>query len=503
MGLNNLIANYFGQGFMALLGILAIPIVVSNLGVEAYGLVGLFAVAQAFSVLLDLGMAPTLSREFARYRAGIRPYHSILDLLRTFELIVLAAATVSLTLTALSAGAIASNWATNSSINTLSIQGSILLMAAVTAATVCSSLYRTALIGMQEQVTLNIIEVVFATVKFLGLILLFTTLNNRSVVVFFSWHLLVSILALITFRRQLFNSLPKSEYKGRFSASAVSDVRRFALGVVGTTLIGTLLSQFDKMLLSANLTLEQWGEYSIAFTISGSLVTFVTPINQTLIPLFTNAYALRDEDQLIYLYHLGTQLVVISAGSFALFALFFPDVVWALWTSNVPFSNASLFVLRLLIFGRLLNVIISIPYEVQLAAGWSSLSLLCNVTGAVFMIPLMMFAVPLYKELAASLLWTMLNIYYMIFMLHVMHKKLLVGQKYAWYLRDILKPLSAGTLLMTIATTVNTGTLSKVNSIVFMFLSIALTVLTMIVVSTTARKTLVLKLSSAMIRVKK
>ena len=54
----NLIANYLGQGWTALMGLAFIPLYINYLGIEAYGLIGLFAVLQGWLVLLDLGMTP-------------------------------------------------------------------------------------------------------------------------------------------------------------------------------------------------------------------------------------------------------------------------------------------------------------------------------------------------------------------------------------------------------------------------------------------------------------
>ena len=68
-----MIANYLGQGWAALMGIAFVPLYVKVLGVESYGLVGVFAVLQASLMLLDLGLTPTLSREMARLRTGRPP----------------------------------------------------------------------------------------------------------------------------------------------------------------------------------------------------------------------------------------------------------------------------------------------------------------------------------------------------------------------------------------------------------------------------------------------
>jgi O-antigen/teichoic acid export membrane protein len=67
----NVIANYLGQGWPALMGLAFIPLYIRYLGVEAWGLVGFMSMMQAWLTLLDMGLTPTLSREMARFKADV------------------------------------------------------------------------------------------------------------------------------------------------------------------------------------------------------------------------------------------------------------------------------------------------------------------------------------------------------------------------------------------------------------------------------------------------
>ena len=76
------------------MGLAFIPLYIRFLGIEAYGLIGLFALLQAWLSLLDMGLTPTLGREMARFTGGSRSAESIRDLLRSIEFIALAIALV-------------------------------------------------------------------------------------------------------------------------------------------------------------------------------------------------------------------------------------------------------------------------------------------------------------------------------------------------------------------------------------------------------------------------
>ncbi|MGH9879537.1 MAG: oligosaccharide flippase family protein, partial [Nitrososphaerales archaeon] len=63
----NIIANYASQIYVTLIGIVMVPLYVRYMGAEAYGLVGFFAMLQAWFQLLDMGLTPTMARETARF----------------------------------------------------------------------------------------------------------------------------------------------------------------------------------------------------------------------------------------------------------------------------------------------------------------------------------------------------------------------------------------------------------------------------------------------------
>src|SRR5258706_16438796 len=62
-----------------------VPTYVKYMGAEAYGLVGFFAMLQAWFQLLDGGLTPTMSRETSRYRGGATDALSLCRLLRALE----------------------------------------------------------------------------------------------------------------------------------------------------------------------------------------------------------------------------------------------------------------------------------------------------------------------------------------------------------------------------------------------------------------------------------
>ena len=81
----NIFANYASQIYVTLIGIVMLPFYLQYMGAEAYGLVGFFAMLQAWFLLLDMGLTPTMARETARFQGGGTDALSLRRLLRSLE----------------------------------------------------------------------------------------------------------------------------------------------------------------------------------------------------------------------------------------------------------------------------------------------------------------------------------------------------------------------------------------------------------------------------------
>ena len=81
----NILANYISQIYVAIIGIIMVPLYIKYMGSEAYGLVGFFSMLQAWFMLLDMGLTPTMARETARFRGGATDALSYRRLVRALE----------------------------------------------------------------------------------------------------------------------------------------------------------------------------------------------------------------------------------------------------------------------------------------------------------------------------------------------------------------------------------------------------------------------------------
>ena len=81
----NIAANFIGNFWTTLMGLVFIPVYIRFLGIEAYGLVGFFVTLQSVFSLLDMGLSTTLNRELARLSVNGANARKMRDCVRSLE----------------------------------------------------------------------------------------------------------------------------------------------------------------------------------------------------------------------------------------------------------------------------------------------------------------------------------------------------------------------------------------------------------------------------------
>jgi O-antigen/teichoic acid export membrane protein len=126
---------------------------------------------------------------------------------------------------------------------------------------------------------------------------------------------------------------------------------------------------------------------------------------------------------------------------------FFGETILYLWTQNPEMANRSSVVFRLLSIGNLLNGLNTMPYLLQLAFGWTSLVTRINFVAVLIIVPSLVYVTPIFGALGAASAWVMLNAGYILIGIHFMFRKLLVTEKWTWFLNDVFIPVIVATVV--------------------------------------------------------
>lgn len=438
----NVVANFLGQGWAALLGLLFVPAYATALGMEAYGLVGAFAILFACMSILDFGISPTITRELARLRAGAHSADSARDLLRSLEVAcTVIAAAMALILWILS-DVISRNWLTAETLSQSSVSGVVKIMALLLAARWLEQVYRGALQGLEDFVWINVAQAFFATLRWCGAYVVVVYVD-ASIHSFFVWQVLVSALTMGTLITRTYYILPPGLRNARFSLTALLKVRRYATGMFAVSVLALALTQMDRFAISTLLPLDQLGLYSIAAAAAGGLMQIVTPINVAIYPRLTQLVTMGDQGSLRHIYIRACEWMAFAIVPPAILMVTLPQHVLLAWSGNQELAIHAAALLQLLAAGSLCNALMSTPYAMQLAHGWTGLAVRVNVVAVVVTIPAMFWATSRFGAPGAAGVWFSLNASYVLIGAHFMYRTLVPDIKWKWYAQCVASPLVA------------------------------------------------------------
>ncbi|HYJ85604.1 MAG TPA: oligosaccharide flippase family protein [Pyrinomonadaceae bacterium] len=436
----NIIANFVGSGCSALLSLVLIPVYIRVLGIEAWGVIGLFASLQSLAYLVDLGLSATLNREMARLSIQKESAQEMRNLVRTFELIYWAFALAIGSVIFVLAPLIAHRWLRSNQVSPEIISNAFRLMGVALTFQWPFTLYSGGLMGLQRQVLLNAINASVAIFRSVGAVLILW-LVSPTLEAFFLWQVLASLLNTCLAGLCLWGSLPHTGRRSGFQRELLQRRWRFAVGMSGIVVMSIILTQMDKIILSRLLSLRMFGYYVLAASVATSLYLLVLPVFYSLYPRFTQLVSLGELEGLKEIYHHGCQLMSILILPATMIVVFFSRQILLVWTSDPATVANTYLVLNILIAGAALNGLMHLPHALQLAHGWTRQLLYLSVVSALALIPLLIFTTSRYGTVGAALTLVILNGGVAIVNIQLMHRRLLKGEQWRWYLVDVGLPL--------------------------------------------------------------
>ena len=432
----NIIANFGGKAWQALMSLAFVPLYIKFMGIESYGLVGIFASLLALFGLLDMGLSTTLNRELARFSALPDKAQDMRNLVRTLELpywciaFIIGIAVVGLS------GPIAYYWVKADNLSSATVKQALMIMGGVIAFQWPVSLYSGGLMGLQKQVLLNGIESGVATLRGVGAALVLW-LISPTILAFFTWQIFVSLLRTSIMAGFLWHSIPKTGHRSYFQKALLLRIWRFAAGMTGISVTAIILTQTDKIVLSKILPLEMFGYYTFATVVASGLYYFIGPVFSALFPRFSQLVSLHDQSGLKELYHKSCQFMSVMILPVAIVVSLFSSEILLLWTGDPVTVANTHSIVSILIIGTALNGLMNLPYGLQLAHAWTKLALYTNIIASIVLVPMIYFLATRYGVVGAASAWVILNTGYVLICIQIMHSRLLKGEQWRWYFNDV------------------------------------------------------------------
>lgn len=429
------------------MSVIFLPIYIRYIGIEAYGIIGFFAALQSLFFILDLGLSATVNRELARRSSTAVQADDTRDLVRTLEWIYWPTGALIAILVWAVAGLLAEHWLKLASLSVEQAATALRLLGIATALQWPVSFYAGGLSGLQRQVTLNVLNVVFATMRAVGAVCVLW-LIAPTIEAYLWWQAGISALQGAVYASVTWTMLSGGSRAPSFQLSQLRQVGGFAVGITGVTILSFLLTQTDRIVLSRILPLDDFGVYAFAASLAFALLRLVQPIVTAVYPRYSQLAATGDLSAMIVFYHRTNQAISATVLPVTAVAAAFAQDLLLLWTGDRALSAASAPIFALLVMGSALNGLMNLPYALQLAHGWTRLAFWINIVSVCIVVPAIWTMGREFGGVGAAFVWPALNLGYVIIAIPLMHRRLLPGEMLRWYWADIFPPLAASLLVV-------------------------------------------------------
>jgi O-antigen/teichoic acid export membrane protein len=444
----NVIANFLGQGWSGLMSVLFVPVYIRLLGIEAYGLIGLYVSLQAFYFILDAGMSSTLNRALARHVEAGPGTDRVRDQARTLEWLYWPMGLFIFGLTLAASLPIARHWLHPAAFTEMQVARAIALMGLALALQWPSTLYTGGFRGLERQVALNCLNAAFVTARSAGVIPILYFVAP-TIDAFLWWQVGVGAVQTAVMATVFWRILPPGS-RPSFRRERLAEVAHFTGGMAGISILGFLLANADRIILSRVLPLDRFGYYALAATAAAVLAPVVQSFFNAFYPRFSRLLAGSGEAAVEALYHTGSQLLTVVVASVAAVLSVFASETLLIWSGDPRLAGNSGPILALLVVGFAINGLVTLPYALQLAHGWTRLTLIQNSIAVLLMLPATWWLAGHYGGIGVAAAWIVLNLGFLVVGVPLMHRRLLPGQFGRWLVRDILPP-AAGAVLVALA----------------------------------------------------
>ena len=437
---SSLVASVLSRGWSAALTLALVPFSIRYLGIEAYGIVGIFASISATVVFLDLGLGPTLVRILNNPNADGVSAPTNRNALRTFEIACACVAIALMLFVVGLATPISTHWISVNDMTPETAGKAIAISGLALAAQWPSSLYSSGLTALNKQTQLAVLTFVASSIKFL--VTIATIHFSPTLFAFFIAQIISNAAQTALLRTALWNSLPRPGHRPRFDASILRDSIGFAGGMTGITLTSIALTQADRFVLSKALDLKTFAAYVLAATLASGLYIIISPIYSVMYPRLAAAWQANNTGDQRKLYRFGAETIALMTFPLAITGAIYSSEILRLWTQDQTIGNIAGLTLGALLIGNMFNGIMNMPYALQIASGWTKLTLYTNLVSIIVVIPCLWIASRHHGMVGAACVWLTLNCAYLLITPSLVHKKILKGELALWYWSGVLRPLS-------------------------------------------------------------
>ena len=435
----NAVVNAIGQGYVIAIAALVTPFYLQYVGPEAFGLIAFFTLFQAWMLLLDAGLSPAIGWQVATMRGRQAKPKNFLILIKSFEFIFIFIFCLVGTIFFFLNNLIVDYWITPDGLEYKTVEYCVSLFGFLIGFRLIAGLFRSTLNGFEDQVWVNFADFLVVTFKYLGSLFLLSN-YNADIKLFFEYQCLIGVFEVILLRSRIYKKFSESTERLPFiffDKVMIKPILPFAFGAGYSACVWVLVSQSDKIILSFNLPLEEFGYFSLVALICSGIALLTMPLTKALRPQLTVLFSQGKKIEALADYRQACQVgLLISLVAAITAGLFGEKLVYA-WTGDAKAASWCGDVLLWFALGNGILGIASFQYLLQAALGQLRLHVLSSTISLIIQLPCMVYAAVNYGAVGAGIAWCLLRLLFFLFWSLIIHNRYAPGLHGEWLRKDI------------------------------------------------------------------
>lgn len=403
---------------------LFVPLYIKFLGIEAYAVIGFYALILGVISFADAGMSSAITKELSSNSSIDRKYSIFVIIEKLYLKICLLLAGIIIVF----APSIAKYWLTSNTISNEDLAFFLQLIGLGTVLQLLSSLYFGALFGINKQVEANLIQFIWSFSK-AALVVLLLILVSANLKVFFLWQIFCNIIYLLVLRIYFIKNLKYNNPNLKIILKSIpNDIIKYIGSMTLIAVISAVNSQADKIIASALLSLKVFGYYTIASNLGQIPIIMASPLAISIFPLFSSLNQNQDSLKIVISYHKATYVLsLLLMPVFISLIMYTPEVIH-IWTGNAIgplWINKIVFVTRLLLLGSFFLALQFLPYYLLLSKGKTKYTIYQGVAQIILGLPMLYVLVKLLNIEGIGFTWVIINLGALIFLNIIVFSKYL------------------------------------------------------------------------------
>lgn len=359
----NILSNMSGQAILMVLSLVSTRFVFKELGPDVLGII-YFSVTVTFMLitLSDMGLSGVITREIAAHRHSDARYVS--DLIGTTSVLAWAAYGVSCLLIALFSPLLIKHWLQIESIDHSEAVVAFVAISASLLLAIPRAVYGAIIAGNERMDVWNIVNVSAVGLQQLGMILVLGAGGTLYDVA--TWYVVSGIAGIIIFGTMAARLSGISPLRLSYRWAVIRQNFHYGSRVLAITMVGYIIGQADKWIVSKLLPASQLGYYSVAQSMVSKGGMVPGAIAQAAFPALSTNVANKERSDWMTQYHklqdfcsyvyIPVSAAVAMLGIVVMSFVLNEDVVRQTWPTLV-----------FLAIGQLLLGLQYVPYMLSLA----------------------------------------------------------------------------------------------------------------------------------------